>query len=67
MGALRRSTKGQLCVLDDLLGAQARRLRPAGSQAAHPSPVPTPLSASSPGDALPYTVELHRFVLDLTT
>ena len=27
MGALRRSTKGQLCVLDDVLGAQARRRR----------------------------------------
>jgi hypothetical protein len=126
VGALRRSTKGQLCVLDDALGAQARRRRwrrgglavvtlllvallglvlgaggrpsagvartwvvtatrapagsraealrlarqmlsrlvlPGGSQAAHPSPVPTPLSVSSPGDALPYTVELHRFFL----
>jgi hypothetical protein len=126
VGALRRSAKGQLCVLDDVLGAQARRRRwrhgglavvvlllvallglvlgaggrpsagvartwvvtatrapagsraealrlarqmlsrlvlPGGSQAAHPSPVPTPLSVSSPGDALPYTVELHRFFL----
>ncbi len=126
MGALRRSTKGQLCVLDDVLRAQARRRRwrrgglavvapllvvllglvlgaggrpsagvtrtwavtvtrapagsraealrlarqmlsrlvlPAGSQAAHPSPVPTLLSVSSSRDALPYTVELHRFFL----
>ena len=30
---------------------------------AHPSPVPEPLSVSSAGVALPYTVELHRFVL----
>lgn len=126
MGALRQSTKGQLCVLDDVLRAQARRRRlrrgglavvtlllvvlaglvldpgrqpragvvrtgavtatrapvgsraaalmlarqmlsrlvvPPGSQAAHPSPVPPPLSVSSAGEALPYTVELHRFVL----
>lgn len=126
MGALRQSTKGQLCVLDNVLRAQARRRRlrrgglavvvlllvalislvldmgrqpsagvartgavtatrapvgsraaarmlarqmlarlvvPPGSQAAHPSPVPPPLSVSSAGDALPYTVELHRFVL----
>jgi hypothetical protein len=126
VGALRRSTKGQLCVLGVVLRAQARRRRlrrgglvvvtlllvvlaglvlgpgrqpgaavartgavtatrapvgsraaalmlarqmlsrlvvPAGSQVAHPSPVPKPLSVSSAGDALPYTVELHRFVL----
>jgi hypothetical protein len=126
VGALRRFAKEQLCVLDDVLGAQARRRRlrrgglavvtlllvvllglvldagrqpsagvartgavtatrapagsraaalmlarqmlsrlvvPPGSQAAHPSPVPKPLSVSSAGDALPYTVELHRFVL----
>ena len=41
----------------------ARLVVPAGSQAAHPSPVPPPLSVSSAGDGLPYTVELHRFVL----
>jgi hypothetical protein len=126
VGALRQSTKGQLCVLDDVLRAQARRRRlwrgglavvtlvlavlaglvldagrqphtgvarigpvtatrapvgsraaalmlarqmlaclvvPPGSQAADPSPVPPPLDVSSAGDALPYTVELHRFVL----
>ena len=123
---LRQSTRGQLCVLDDVLRAQARRRRlrrgglavvtlllvvlaslvlgpgrqpgagvartgavtatrapagsraaalmlarqmlarlvvPPGSHAAHPSPVPPPLSVSSAGDALPYTVELHRFVV----
>jgi hypothetical protein len=126
VSALRQSTEGRLCVLDDMLRAQARRRRlrrgglavvtlvfvvlaglvlepgrhpgagvartgavtatrapagsraaaltlarqmlarlvvPAGSQAAHPSPVPPPLSVSSAGDGLPYTVELHRFVL----
>jgi hypothetical protein len=126
VSALRQSTEGQLCVLDDMLRAQARRRRlrrdglavvtllfvvlvslvldpgrhpgagvartgavtatrapagsraaaltlarqmlarlvvPAGSQAADPSPVPPPLSVSSAGDGLPYTVELHRFVL----
>ena len=126
MSALRQSTEGRLCVLDDMLRAQARRRRlrrgglavvtllfvvlaglvldpgrhpdagvartgavtatrapagsraaaltlarqmlarlvvPAGSQAAHPSPVPPPLSVSSAGGNLPYTVELHRFVL----
>lgn len=126
MSALRKSTEGRLCVLDDMLRAQARRRRlrrgglavvtvlfvvlvglvldpgrhpgvgvartgavtatrapvgsraaaltlarqmlarlvvPAGSQAAHPSPVPPPLSVSSAGGNLPYTVELHRFVL----
>jgi hypothetical protein len=41
----------------------ARLVVPAGSQAAHPSPVPPPLSVSSAGGTLPYTVELHRFVL----
>jgi hypothetical protein len=122
---LRQSTEGRLCVLDDMLRAQARRRRlrgglavvtlvfvvlaglvldpgrhpgagtartgavtvtrapagsraaaltlarqmlarlvvPAGSHAAHPSPVPPPLSVSSAGDGLPYTVELHRLVL----
>ena len=126
MSALRQSTEGRLCVLDDMLRAQARRRRlrrgglavvtllfvvlvslvleparhpgagvartgavaatqapagsraaaltlarqmlarlvvPAGSQAADPSPVPPPLSVSSAGGNLPYTVELHRFVL----
>jgi hypothetical protein len=126
VSALRQSTEGRLCVLDDMLRAQARRRRlrrgglavvtlvfvvlaglvlvpgrhpdagvartgavtatrapagsraaaltlarqmlarlvvPAGSQAAHPSPVPPPLSVSSAGGNLPYTVELHRFVL----
>ena len=126
MGALRQSASGQLCVLDGVLGAQARRRRwrrgglvavtlvlvvlaglvldlgrqpgagvartgavtatrapvgsraaalmlarqmlarlvvPPGSQAAHPSPVPPPLRFSSAGDASPYTVELHRFIL----
>ena len=126
MSALRQSTEGRLCVLDDMLRAQARRRRlrrgglavvtvllvvvlglvldasrppsagvaragavtvtrapagsraaaltlarqmlsrlvvPPGSQAADPSPVPEPLSLSSAGDALPYTVELHRFFL----
>jgi hypothetical protein len=122
MGALPQSAKGQLCVLDDVLRARARRRRlqrgglavvtvllvvlaglvlgpgrqpsagvagtatrapvgsraaawmlarqmlarlvvPPGSQAAHPSPVPPPLSVSSAGGNLPYTVELHRFVL----
>ena len=41
----------------------SRLVVPAGSQAAHPSPVPQPLSVSSAGGAGPYTVELHRFVL----
>ena len=41
----------------------SRLVVPAGSQAAHPSPVPPPLSVSSAGGAGPYTVELHRFVL----
>jgi hypothetical protein len=41
----------------------ARLVVPRGSQAAHPSPVPPPLSVPAGGDALPYTVELHRFVL----
>jgi hypothetical protein len=126
VSALRQSTEGRLCVLDDMLRAQARRRRlrrgglavvtllfvvlvslvleparhpgagvartgavtatqapagsraaaltlarqmlarlvvPAGSQAADPSPVPPPLSVSSAGGNLPYTVELHRFVL----
>ncbi|HEY6313999.1 MAG TPA: hypothetical protein VIY52_24815 [Streptosporangiaceae bacterium] len=126
MSALRQSTEGRLCVLDDLLRAQARRRRlrrgglavvtllfvvlvglvldpgrqpgvgvartgavtatrapvgsraaaltlarqmlarlvvPAGSQAARPSPVPPPLSVSSAGGNLPYTVDVHRFVL----
>jgi hypothetical protein len=126
VSALRQSAKGQLCVLDDVLRAQARRRRlrrsglavvtlllvvlaglvldpgrqpsagvdrtgavtgtrapagsraaaltlarqmlarlvvPPGSQAAHPSPVPPPLSMSSAGGNLPYTVDLHRFVL----
>ena len=36
---------------------------PTGSQPAHPSPVPPPLSVSLAGDISPYTVELHRFVL----
>jgi hypothetical protein len=122
VSALRQSTEGRLCVLDDMLRAQARRRRlrrgglavvtllfvvlvslvlypgrhpgagvartgtvtatrapagsraaaltlarqmlarlvvPAGSQAAYPPP----LSVSSAGGNLPYTVELHRFVL----
>jgi hypothetical protein len=126
VSALRQSTKSQLCVLDDVLKAQARRHRlrrgglamvtlvlvvlvglvlgpgrqpgagvgrtgavtatrapvgsraaaltlarqllsrlvvPAGSQAAHPSPVPSPLNVSTAGDISPYTVEVHRFVL----
>jgi hypothetical protein len=41
----------------------SRLVVPAGSQAAHPSPLPPPLSVSSAGDISPYTVELHRFVL----
>ena len=41
----------------------SRLVVPAGSQAAHPSPVPPPLSVSSAGGISPYTVELHRFVL----
>jgi hypothetical protein len=41
----------------------SRLVVPAGSQAAHPSPVPTQLSLSSAGDVPPYTVDLHRFVL----
>jgi hypothetical protein len=41
----------------------SRLVVPAGSQAAHPSPVPPPLSFSSVGGVPPYTVELHRFVL----
>jgi len=41
----------------------SRLVTPAGSQAAHPSPVPQPLSVSSAGGVGPYTVELHRFVL----
>jgi hypothetical protein len=36
---------------------------PPGSPAAHPSPVPKPLTVSSAGGASSYTVELHRFVL----
>ena len=36
---------------------------PPGSQDAHPSPVPAPLNVSSAGGSLPYTVDLHRFVL----
>ena len=36
---------------------------PPGSHGAHPSPVPAPLSVSSAGGGLPYTVDLHRFVL----
>jgi hypothetical protein len=126
VSALRRSIKGRLCVLDDVLRAQARRRRvrrgglavvtlllvvlvglvldpgrhpgagvarteavtaarapvgsraaaltlarqmlarlvvPPGSQAAHPSPVPPPLSRYSAGGNLPYTVDVHRFVL----
>jgi hypothetical protein len=41
----------------------SRLVVPAGSQAAHPSPVPPPLSVSSAGGVGPHTVELHRFVL----
>jgi len=41
----------------------SRLVVPAGSQAAHPSPVPPPLSVSSAGGISSYTVELHRFVL----
>ena len=41
----------------------SRLVVPTGSQAAHPSLVPPPLSVSSAGDASPYTVDLHRFVL----
>jgi hypothetical protein len=41
----------------------SRLVVPAGSQAAHPSPVPQPLSVSSAGNVSTYTVELHRFVL----
>ena len=41
----------------------SRLVVPAGSRAAHPSPVPQPLSVSSAGGVSSYTVELHRFVL----
>jgi hypothetical protein len=41
----------------------SRLVVPAGSQAAHPSPVPPPLGVSSAGGVGPYTVALHRFVL----
>jgi hypothetical protein len=41
----------------------SRLVVPPGSQAAHPSPVPPPLSVPTAGDISPYTVELHRFVL----
>jgi hypothetical protein len=41
----------------------SRLVVPSGSRAAHPSPLPPPLSVSSAGDVSPYTVELHRFVL----
>jgi len=41
----------------------SRLVVPPGSQAAHPSPVPAPLSLSSAGDVSPYTVDLHRFIL----
>jgi hypothetical protein len=41
----------------------SRLVVPAGSQAAHPSPVPRELTVSSTGDVSSYTVELHRFVL----
>ena len=41
----------------------SRLVVPTGSQAAHPSPVPPPLSVSSAGGTSSYTVELHRFVL----
>ena len=38
-------------------------IAPPGSQDAHPSPVPGPLSVSSAGGGLPYTVDLDRFIL----
>ena len=41
----------------------SRLVVPAGSHAAHPLPVPRPLSLPYAADGLPYTVELHRFVL----
>ena len=41
----------------------SRLVVPPGSQAAHPSPVPPPLSVPTAGGNLPYTVEVHRFVL----
>lgn len=41
----------------------SRLVLPPGSRAAQPSPVPPPLSVPSGSDALPYTVELHRFIL----
>jgi hypothetical protein len=41
----------------------SRLVVPAGSQGAHPLPVPRPLSLPYAADGLPYTVELHRFVL----
>jgi hypothetical protein len=36
---------------------------PGGARAAQPSPVPAPLRVSSAGEASPYAVDLHRFVL----
>ncbi|MGH3189545.1 MAG: hypothetical protein ACRDPY_42285 [Streptosporangiaceae bacterium] len=41
----------------------SRLVVPAGSQAARPSPVPSPLSVSSAGGVSSYAVDLHRFVL----
>jgi hypothetical protein len=41
----------------------SRLVLPPGSRPAQPSPVPAPLSVPSGGGALPYTVELHRFIL----
>ncbi len=41
----------------------SRLVVPIGTQGAHPSPVPQPLSVPSTETASPYTVELHRFVL----
>jgi hypothetical protein len=41
----------------------ARLVVPGGARAAQPSPVPSPLRVSSAGEASPYAVDLHRFVL----
>jgi hypothetical protein len=41
----------------------SRLIVPPGSQDAHPSPVPAPLNVPLAGPGLPYTVDLHRFVL----
>ena len=41
----------------------SRLIVPPGSQDARPSPVPAPLNVPLAGPGLPYTVDLHRFVL----